>query len=486
MKRILVANLYRGMAFSPKQVEILRSDKRNIAIDGGRRFGKSFIAAAKFTMQVHQRMASLRGKVKLWGGAGMPKAKARHQPPHVEAWVVTPRERHLEQCRAYLQSYYAGQYHRYLHPELALIDGGKQLWLYYGGVAARIRFVVGQSAVGMVSGALDAVWLDEAGLMDNEVMAALNPVLWERKATRICSGTPELGTEHWFTRMCLSGLDPDHPYYVADVVPRDEDTLTVIGTSYDAYLQDVRTEAEKDAKRNGDAWASQWLLGDWRLPSLFVYSEWDPAKHICRYTPEQPMLHGKRLPKPSVVLGVKDWAYSADKPGATVVFHVWYRNPLDPTDTSRPLVIAVEDKQLKAEYTKDGWYGVMKSMRQRYGLRQWYADPSAPDLIRQASNFARSIGAVRPAEKGDKWGRINLVRALLHSAEDMPPAFYINGDRCPNLARQFENYRMATKRSGETTEKTIDYDDHCLDCVAFLMGKVMRGGYSVPDLSKRI
>ncbi len=479
------------MSFSPKQVEVLVADEREICVDGGRRFGKSFIAAAKVTMLVHERVEDYRrrirsGEVHPWAGEGLPAAKARHVPPNIECWVVAPRERHLEQCRSYLQSYYGGLYYRFLHPELGLCDSGRQMWIYYGGVAARVRFVVGQSAVGMVSGALDILWIDEAGLVDNGVVHALDPVLWERDARIVKSGTPELGTDHHFTRACLAGLDESHPYYVPDVVPRDPTVKTVIGTSFDAYLPAVREAARRDEKRNGEAWARQWLHGDWRLPSLFVYPEWDAAIHGIEYHPGSRMIRGRRLPPPTATIGIKDWHYAGDKPGAVVVFDVWHRNPLDVTDLVRPLVVAREDHQGSHAYTKDGWFDIMADLRRRTGLHVWYADPSAPDMIRHAQHFTRDTGPIRPAEKGDKAGRINLVRALLHYDDTTPPAFYVAAGKCKNLMRQFETYRMAMKKSGEVTDSTIDYDDHALDCCAFLVGKVMRGGYSVPDLSARI
>ena len=492
MIRRLRADLFRHRRFSPKQALILASRAKHFAIDGGRRFGKSYVAAAKFVQLLHERMARAGERIAKrellpWAGATMTKAKARHQSPHVEAWIVTPRERHLEQCRAYIQGYYIGQLHRFLHRDLALCDGGRQMWYFYNGIAARVRFVVGKSAAGMVSGALDLLWRDEAGMLDNEVKAALDPVLWERDAYTIDSGTPELGTDHWFTRQILAGLDPNHELYDKSIVEPDPEALSIIGSSFDAFLPEVRQAAKRDATRNGEAWAKQWLYGDWSLPSLFVYDEWNERVHGCDYTAERPVLHGVKLGKPNAVVGVKDWAYAAKNPGAIVAFHVWYKNPLDRED-NRPLVIALEDKQLRMEYTRDGWWGVMGSMRDRHGIPLWYADPSAPEMIRQARNNHKLIGPVRPAEKGDKWGRINLLRALLHySVEaDVKPAFYVNLKRCPNLVRQFPTYRMAVRQTGEVTEKTIDYDDHCLDCCAFLLGKVMRGGYSVPDLGQRI
>lgn len=478
--------MFKGRKWSPLQKQILLAETKHVAVDGGRRFGKSYVSAARFLRRgaMHHKKAieQLRsGEIEPWRGAGLPKHDARHIAPHIEMVVLTGREKHLEQCRNYIASYYAGTKARFLHPDMAWCDGHKQMWLYYGGVSRRIRFVVGSGVAAVVSNAIAELWVDEAGLLDGMIMDAIRPVLWENPDAGItASGTPSMGVEHWFSSMCLSGLDPGHPYYMDGVIDRDPDTTTVIGTSYDAFLPHVRAEARKEADRLGEDWERQWILGDWRLPSLFIYDEWDPRTHIRRYDPHTHILTGvdgepdRRLPAPSSVVGVIDWAYSTTKPGAACVYHVWRTNPFR-RDSKLPLVIVVADLQVAQDYTRSGWYGDLARLRDHYGVTMWWCDPSRAELVANARKYHSIIGPVMPASKADKAGRIMLVRAHLRGD---PPSLIVSEDRCENLPRQFANYRKKLDIRGNVLEQTIDHDDHCLDCCAFLMGMITQGGYS--------
>lgn len=487
--RLLVGDLGRGRAWSPKQAQILLSPRRDIMVDGGRRFGKSEVGAAKFIARVHQRLNRInvqirRGEENPWPGLGLPKARARHYAPQVDAWVLTPRIRHLEQALAKILRLHSGAYARCLHPDLGLTKGGEELWLQLGGAVARIRFAVGSGAAAVVSGALDELWIDEAGLLDNEIDDAIAPVLWERGGRRICTGTPSLGLDHWFTRRLLAGMDPSHQYYQRDVVERDPDCLTVIGTTYEAYLPDVRSSVVREVASKGSSWESQWVLGDWRLPDLFIYDEFDEKLHVVDYDYRRHRFGSIQLPPPPLVIGVIDYAYGRTNPGACVVFHVWYQSPLESREARRPLVVAVQDHQAVEEYTREGWFATLAELRREYGVRYWLADPSRPDMLLITRKFSGEIGRVVPAEKAHKWDRINLVRAGLHHDRQrgISPALYVHQD-CGHLIRQFGRYRRRLSRSGEPTDQTVDYDDHCLDCTAFLYGKIMVGGQGVPRIA---
>ena len=488
MRKVRQADFLRGRTWTAKQASIINCTTPELAVDGGRRFGKTYTCAPAFLRRIFRRhaLAAARvrsGELKPWGGAGLPPRLARHQEPHVQAAVLTPRERHLEQCRQYIMSYFTGTYRRFQHPKLALTDAGRQMWFYFNGVASRIRFVTGSGVAAVVSNALDELWIDEAGLLDGMIVDAVRPVLWERNGGLMASGTPSLGVEHWFSQLCLAGLDPDHPYYVPDVVERDPRVTTVIGTSYEAFDRNVRVRARADAKRMGEAWEAQWVRGDWRLPSLFVYDNWDPQSHVIAYDPRTRHFPGRvrPLPPPQLTLGVIDWAYSTTRPGAAVVFHVWLRNPLDP-DRTRPLVIAIDDRQEAREYNAGGWYQIFHDLYAEHRIQRWYADPSRDELLIQARRNSGRIGPVKPAEKADKGGRINLLKSLLGSYDDTPPAFYVS-DRCTHLPRQFGSYRWKLDPLKNPTDKPIDYDDHCLDCCAFLMGSIIRGGHVIPHIS---
>ena len=277
----------------------------------------------------------------------------------------------------------------------------------------------------------------------------------------------------------MSGLPASHELADHDLVEPSSRAHTIIGTSYEAWNENVRARARLDARKHGEAWERQWVLGDFRLPSVFVYSEWSEPVHVTEYDHERFILKGHKLPRPSGVYGVIDWAYSPNKPGAAVVFHWWAKNPID-RERRQPLVIAVHDHQEALPYNRDGWYRVLRRMRQRYGVQVWYADPSMPELLVTAKKGR--IGFVKPAEKGDKAGRINLVKSLLYSDGEDPPAFYVHR-RCENLRRQFESYHYILDSKGAPTDRPTQYDDHALDCCAFMAGTIMPRGLAVPAVA---
>ena len=66
-----------------------------------------------------------------------------------------------------------------------------------------------------------------------------------------------------------------------------------------------------------------------------------------------------------------------------------------------------------------------------------------------------------------------MIRGLMHWADDIEPALYLARRGCSHLPRQFATYKYRRDRTtGDITEKTIDHDDHCLDALAFLVGKL--------------
>ncbi|MHC4644331.1 MAG: hypothetical protein ACYTBJ_02430 [Planctomycetota bacterium] len=504
MSRVVrIADMLRGRDWTAKQAAIIECLTRYLAVIGGRRFGKSYTCAPAFLKRVHRRHEILieclrQGKpspwsastmpVQKWAGAGMPKAYARQQPPSVNAVVIAPMERHLEQCKRYIHSYYGGSFSKFVHPDLAYAEAGRQMWLFYGGIATCIKFVVGKSITSVVSDENDIIWIDEAGMLDDRVYDALAPTTWNRDGEVLCSGTPEKGVEHWFNRMCLQGMSPEHEYYEPNVVDADETVTTIVGTSYEAYDPAVREAAKRAAKLLGPGYEAQWIKGDWRLPGQFVYDNWDASVHVVDYDSSTRQLAGfkKPLPPPNLILGVIDFSYSPTQPGAAVVYHIWYKHPLDrhlgKADFRRPLVIAVEDLEQCAEYDATGWFKDLSKMRFRHGVRYWRADPSRDEMLKVCRRFksrAPAIGGVKPAEKKDKAGRRNLLKALLQYDEQSIPGFLVSS-QCEVLPVEFASYKWLLDAKGDPKPEPQTHDDHALDCCTFLMPHVWKGGIALP------
>ena len=430
------------------------------------------------------------GDLRSWAGIGKSPTAACLEEPTIRGWVVAPRVAHLEQCSAYVRSYFRGASARLLHPHPRMQnrEGGRKMWLLHEGVSCLITFLPASGWSALTGFNVHALWADEAGLLESNIWDAVAPLLWAQNGRLIATGTPSMGTHHWFSQGCLSGLDPSHEFYQPDIVELDPHTTTIIGSSYEAFSPNVRERAHIDARKKGEGWEKQWVLGDWRPPDVFVYNEWEPGTHVVGYeahTYRIKLPEGwHQLPRPTSVIGTIDWAYSAQKPGACVIFHVWQQNPLD-RQRSGPLVVAVRDAQEAMAYTTDGWYKVFRELKREYKPSVWYADPSMPELIVTANKVGRRpdrdglplFGKVKKADKADKAGRINLVKSLLHHVDGEHPAFFVS-ESCRILPRQFENYEYKLDRDKNPTDEPSQYEDHALDCVAFMAGMVIPRGVS--------
>jgi hypothetical protein len=478
-------DLLAGCEWSPIQADILEDQHRHVAIVAGRRFGKSFVTARLTIKRMMERMNQYaleirKKKRQPWAGHGKSRREALLCAPDVEAWCITPRERHQEQASGYvMQVFGQGDRRSLLHPDFGLYDRGKQVWLSWGGVVGRLRFVTGSSVAAMVGGALDVAWFDEAGLVDNMILDAIAPTLYDRRGSIVASGTPAVGYEHWFTRFAMSGLPQKHERWVPDIVEPNPDVGTHLATSLDAYLPDVRVEAKKEIATRGEPWARQWIFADWRMQSQYVYDEWSPAVHVQTIDTTRLRIGDVRIPRrPDLTYGVIDWSYGA-APGAAIVAAVWYRNPLVKGDT-RPLIAVLADEQQKASYSEAGWWSTLRSMAQHHGVATWFADPASEHLIKLAKRG--NIGApIRPAHRSDKAGRIQMTKSLLHHSDNVAPSLYVS-EKCQHTMRQFATYRWRVSRSGLVSDRTIDYDDHCLDCIAFLVGSLPQSG-SIPRIA---
>lgn len=473
--------------FAPSwiQARILRDDTRVVVACCGRRVGKTWIGAYKTAKLVHTRMAALvqdvrEGKRKRHISEGRPARIARYLRPDILAWIVAPAERHLDEARGYLLQLYAEPgWEDYLHPAFpgGIYDRGHQLWLLRDGVCARYDFIPASSEGRLVGKGLDILWIDEAGFIDNARYQAIKPATMDKRADILATGTPDLGDDHWFTKLAIAGLPDGHERSDPMVEHNPEVSTWIADTVRHAALAEARSEAVKEAKFWGSRWAARWIYADWRMRGRHVYDEWNADKHVKRYGLRGAAiwLGNERLPRPDTVIGAVDWSGGA-APGAAVVAHVWRRNPLSQEDP-RPLVVVVADHQGYEAYTDDGWWAILRGLDRRWGVDRWVGDPHAPNLIQQANDAGIWV---EPGEAADKMGRIHMVGSLLHWSEGegdeagVAPALYVSS-RCEHTMQQFGEYAWKTSRDGEILDKPRQYNDHCMDCMAMIAPEIGEG-----------
>lgn len=451
----------------------------------GRRVGKTWIGAYWMAKRVHAKMERLavdvqNGTRRRSASEGKPPRIARYLPADIQAWVVAPAERHLDEARGYLLQLYAEQgWDEYLHPSFpgGIYDRGHQLWLLHGGVCARIDFVPASSEGRMVSKGLDILWIDEAGFLDNTRYQAIKPATMDKRAEMLCTGTPDLGDEHWFTRLAISGLPEGHERSDPHVKKNEEVSTYIADTVRHAALREAREEAVKEARFWGDRWAARWIYADWRMRGRHVYDEFIADKHVKRYLMRGATwwLGNQRIDRPDTVIGAVDWSGGAS-PGAAVIAHVWRVNPLH-ADDPRPLVVIVWDHQGYDAYSDDGWWGILRAAERKWGVDRWVGDPHSPNLIQQANDAGIWV---EPGAAADKQGRISMVGALLHHSEAsdgnaaVEPALYV-ARQCEHTMQQFAAYSWATTKQGELLDRPRQYNDHCMDCVAMIVPEVGEG-----------
>ena len=469
----------RPASFSPSwiQAQIIRDPARVVVACCGRRVGKTYIGAYWVAKRLHGLMAARAARVEA-GEAERNRSEqyaariARYLPPDILGWIVAPAEKHLDEARGYLLQLYAQPgWDEYLHPAFpgGIYDRGHQLWLHYGGVCARLDFVPASSEGRLVSKGLDLLWIDEAGFMDNARYQALKPATMDRRADMLVTGTPDLGDDHFFTRLAKAGLPDGHERADPTVARNPEISTYIADTVRHAALPEARAEALKEAEFWGERWAARWIYADWRMRGRHVYDEWSPDHHVIHYRIRGPAwwLGRTRLPRPDTVLGSVDWSGGAS-PGAVVILHIWRQNPLSDADP-RPMIVVAADHQGYEAYSDDGWWGILRSLERKWGVDRWVGDPSSPRLIKEANDAGIWM---EPAHTADKIGRIHQVAALLHHAPAaaegdaaIRPALYVSR-RCEQTARQFAEYAWQTTRQGEILDRPRQYNDHCLDAIA--------------------
>lgn len=486
-----IVNLLEGATFSPIQNEILAAARddvvRKIAICAGRRVGKTRVGPGVVGQWMHQDLEELAvevvaGERPRWPGFELSRGDAKTIEPDALYWVVAPRDSHLEAIRGFIRQLYMGPGARFLHPMFqSLQNKGRSLWVWHeAGVVGRYDFLPASGEAALVAKGLRGAWVDESGFIGNDRFDVFSPTLWEHGGRLLATGTPALGDGHWFTRLAVSGLPASHERADAAIAVPDPEVRTFIAsTTEHAWSPQARRKAAIEAKHRGELWAAIWVYADWRTKGRQVFRSWREGLHVQDYGLGRGgwRLGTQALPSPDIKLGLLDWS-GGTAPGAAVAAHVWERNPLAPEDP-RHLVVAAADYQGHDAYTDHGWWQILGDLERTWGLEYWIADPHSPHLIKQARRAGLDV---REGASQDKMGRLTHLSGLLHhdlqAAPPIRPALYV-AKRCTEIPRQAAAYRWKTNRQGQVLDKPIQYDDHCLDCLAMLVSEIDTGAVQI-------
>ena len=506
-------DLFPHKQFSRKQIELLdwyqvQRAKRLLGVKHehivvpvwGRRCGKSDGSSALFAEILVDELCDTadqirRGEVAPWRGLGKTRLMQRRARPHKLAFVVAPEGRDLVDVAGHLLNIFSGPAEVFLHPDprMQLLDNGSKILFVHEKAALQVWLIPAKHAASMVGRGPCAVLMTEAGFIPSHHWDRLVPALWDSSAWVIAEGTPTQDDSHWLTRLAVSGLPDGHPEADRQISPRDDRVHTSRANTIDhAYLPQARERARFEAKFRGDRWAKLWVYASWEIPADVVFDEFDAIASVVDFQPwpipSVTFADGVRkdLPSPDRIDADVDW-HRGSAPGATTVTYVWHRNPLSVDGDPRPLfLVAAEHQdddppeqqggQRRLPYSSDGWWRILRELRDSWGIRKWYADPSAPDLAKAAR---RAHIPIKPADAGDKSSRISLLNAQCHTIPGGRPALLVSRS-CPKVAKCLGTLQWQRTRTGDLTGKPSGYNDHLADCLCYTAGRYAKPASMVP------
>ena len=216
-------------------------------------------------------------------------------------------------------------------------------------------------------------------------------------------------------------------------------------TSENTAAPEVVADVERARRDMPEAWFRREYEASFEAMQGAIYEDFAEATHVFT-GPIDPRRYRR------VVLGV-DWGYAT--PGAMIALGVGADGSMD--------VIA---EVVEARRLPDWWSAQVARLRNDFGARFAYCDPSQPDRIQILSRILPSIGAENDVHAG-----IAAVATALHERVRVGgqerPRLRIHAS-CANLRQTMGVYRWHEHpRFGPTEEPAPGQDDHALDCVRY-------------------
>lgn len=328
----------------------------------------------------------------------------------------------------------------------------------------RIEVRSGERPENLVGEGLHGVIMSEAAKHTQETWDRfIRPALTDFRGLGIFPTTPE--GQNWIYQLWKMGRDPGEPDFESWQFPSWENPFVYPGGIEDPeLLLTKRTTPEEDFQQE--------YAADFTSFSGKIYSEWDEGTHV-QDVPFIPAL-------PNYI--AFDWGYAA--PMAAIEFQidafqrvrVW-REHYKARTRLRDFLDELRHRQQPAGYHLDLTFGDA-------------ADPEA--VITVSEDFAPCYADPRSKtgtaggslESGKREG-VELVKGMLKLQEvdvdeygaPIEKPWLIVDHSCPNLIREFNNYRIADPIAGrDPLEKTYRRDDHALDALRYGLMHVMKLG----------
>jgi len=431
----------------PAQAPFHRSSARFRNVGGGRQSGKTMACGAEFDVLLYRAARADPCMCEHPRRAHRPKCRQCDCASFVDAYVAAanvpifkrePRRTFWVVSPIYTLSKRAFRYVWAFLPlseRLAISKGvtagwngeDRALWLT-GDTMVRMR--TADDPKSLVAESLAGLWLNEAARIPSEAWENLQPAIGRTAAWVITDSTPLGHNWYWeaFWRRGQAG-DPAYSPAYANFLIRSEDS-----PYYDraelARLREVTPPRIFKREHEGDFGAFGGQIFDMLDDRLHVF---DP-----------PSFDPREFRR--VIAGV-DFGYAAA--GAVTVIGERGGGLFE---------VLAED--YASGRSNPAWLDAYKRLRQAWGIRSFYADPSRPDLIQEM----RRVGLTTIGADNDVTAGIALMSTLLHQRR------LRIARTCPNLLREMRSYRWReSPTQGRMEEPASGQSDHSVDAARYCL-----------------
>lgn len=429
-------NVLTNAKWHPGQLKVLNSKARWVVLLAGVRGGKTYSSAAAFLHRIFRDVAQ--GKVN-----DVPATGSRYRRPRYHAWVCAPTYDLLKEPWRYIEQ---------LLPRELIEESyaGRELWIK-GGIL--IEFKSTENAKALVSAGLHGMWLDEADRIQADAWRGqLSTRLADKRGWCLFSSTPYAARNGFLWQDFLSRTPEEQSKLGIEFI-----TWKFLDNSFNSieeYKFRKASTPEKYFRREYEA-SLDAFVG-------LVFELRD--HHIVDIVPQPSAF--KR-----VVAGV-DWGWNA--PGSIIVVG----------DTGDRLYVLDEHTeshlQVIAPPGERSWISEALSLRQKWNISNFVADPSGPQNI---NAFQRAglptVGAFNEILPGlrrvDEQMMLRPGQGAIGSVNYTPPVPGLQLHRnCKQLIREMSTLAWAVDKNGVTEEEPEPGNDHCIDALRYAVMELRR------------
>lgn len=418
----------------PEQLKLHRSNARFICLACGTRGGKTISAVAEFLFRIYRDYHAGKGR--------KPAGIGRNRSPRLRYWLVAPTHSLVREAVYYLL--------QLVPPELVERRYEDSIWVRPD---IRIEFKSADNPHSLQGAGVDGMLIDEAARVKAEAwMGGLSARLTANKGWCIFSSTPT-GQNWFYNDIFRLGLEGDEK-------KREDHFSLRWATTDNPYVDKAEIELKRQTlppryfKRDFEA--------DFEAFHGSVFDEFSDTTHVLTENEFRLEYNAKddgqlrRLFR-RVVAGV-DWGWT--NPGAIVVVGFLGEGRyvvLDEAYRSNRQVV-------NPETGGDSWVKTALDLRQKWGIADFWCDPSRPSDLQVFLNHGLNAW---PSNNDVAYG-LRKINEVLHAYQSRPRLRILG--HCKNLIREMKSYVWAEKKGtiDDLREQPApNQQDHAIDALRY-------------------